>query len=631
MWNIPEHSAIKSDPVEGTHDVRAADGLLPFGAQQHCREPISRVNLPLWEGRPSQSPLVLSEGLQHTEPDSPWDLDRQPSPNSTGHLIFHSVASLLQHWPNTLHRNGHSIVPGRIAPGTLLYHGSIFPKVPSKLEWVATDPEHANTFCEAFDDSGCWMLTLMTTRPLKVLYFDGTSAGKMPGGTMDSHELVAWGRLRPECEKNPLAGELLRIRDLCRWGVKYDLDGFVRMEMNFEIMLCDFEKGIEVVSFLNLVYDGPRLPPPPPRPTDGDDAPPSLPTDCAPLPPPPPLLAEDEPKLFIPDPGKMFRVIESGSWHYGYPGENRINLDLTRFVSFYDTVLFPSLVPLRAGQVRWEHRLKGISEVDVDRMFAELDNVLSQSKSKLGSEVDWKALVREIITRYGKRLELLQYILQGKSKHEDAVVSSIHHNWTAIAVNVHNYLSGMLTPYIIRTAVPPPDATDFSWATPIFEACATTHTVPRKKVFSSRFTHSERLILESTETTDKEICRVLTRIWAEGARMKSHDFEVDSGLKAVVQRWERQVSGLMNWLGWDVWISCHPACSEEVCPALDSRAPDANIGSLQEMCYLPGWPFFYANPSLPHGPIRSRPPIEANYPLKPFCIRQVPPFTKTGF
>jgi hypothetical protein len=37
---------------------------------------------------------------------SPWNLDDPPHPNATGHFVFETVNSLLQHWPNTRYRNG---------------------------------------------------------------------------------------------------------------------------------------------------------------------------------------------------------------------------------------------------------------------------------------------------------------------------------------------------------------------------------------------------------------------------------------------------------------------------------------------------------------------------------------------
>ena len=35
-----------------------------------------------------------------------WDFDKPPSANATGHFVFETVNSLLQHWPNTRYRNG---------------------------------------------------------------------------------------------------------------------------------------------------------------------------------------------------------------------------------------------------------------------------------------------------------------------------------------------------------------------------------------------------------------------------------------------------------------------------------------------------------------------------------------------
>lgn len=39
---------------------------------------------------------------------SPWQLDEPPSADETGHFVFETVNSLLQHWPNTRYRNGQS-------------------------------------------------------------------------------------------------------------------------------------------------------------------------------------------------------------------------------------------------------------------------------------------------------------------------------------------------------------------------------------------------------------------------------------------------------------------------------------------------------------------------------------------
>lgn len=35
-----------------------------------------------------------------------WNLNTSPNPNSTAHLVFNTVSSLLQHWPNTKYHSG---------------------------------------------------------------------------------------------------------------------------------------------------------------------------------------------------------------------------------------------------------------------------------------------------------------------------------------------------------------------------------------------------------------------------------------------------------------------------------------------------------------------------------------------
>lgn len=50
---------------------------------------------------------------------------------------------------------------------------------------------------------------------------------------MDSQDIVLWGTVRPE--KWGVWAEQERIRGLCDWGLKYQLDGFVRMQMHLYV------------------------------------------------------------------------------------------------------------------------------------------------------------------------------------------------------------------------------------------------------------------------------------------------------------------------------------------------------------------------------------------------------------
>ncbi|KAG1756855.1 uncharacterized protein EDB91DRAFT_39439 [Suillus paluster] len=464
---------------------------------------------------------------------TPWQLDELPPANATGHFVFETVNSLLQHWPNTRYRNGHAIVPGVIPKGTLLYHGAFSDKIPTVPEWTATDPEHSVLFCRGLSDTGCWHLTLAATRPLKVLYFDGTSAANTKDGTLDTQDIIAWGEFKPDWWMN----EVQRIEDLCKWGAPYAVDGYVRMEMDFEVMLCDFTAGVEVVSWSNLA---------------------SLVVPVSTI--------SRIPNIFM---DRMFEVMHAGSWHNRHPGDTRINLDLAGIVSLYDTTIAPSLVGSRAGQERCDHRVQGISSVDMEVVRRSVSRALERHQGDF-SGIDWKTLFRVIVERYSDRLDLMDYLLNHTSENDTP--------WDQ-ASKVHFQLRVMLTPYIFHTSVPPSASYDsaHSWATPVFKACGTVHTSSIAS-YSSSLNHSERLLLNAVQETTREICRIITKMWAAGVvagldPYLPRDSPSDAAeIARLIDTWRQEISDLMAWLDWSVWVRCHPACGPE------------------EMCYLPTWP-----------------------------------------
>ena len=113
-----------------------------------------------------------------------------------------------------------------IPPGTILYHGRWDNNRPTELDWLATDPEHSYVYCRG----KCYLYTYVTTRPLRLAYFDGSSAINVrSSGTMDTQDIVIWGKTRPDMTRN----EFVRIRELCKWGERFKLDGFLRYRFNF--------------------------------------------------------------------------------------------------------------------------------------------------------------------------------------------------------------------------------------------------------------------------------------------------------------------------------------------------------------------------------------------------------------
>ncbi|KAJ6553076.1 hypothetical protein B0H19DRAFT_1155583 [Mycena capillaripes] len=538
-------------------------------------------------------------GPVHAPSDELWkDLNARPDANSTGHLIFDTMNSLLQHWPNTRYRNGHNIIPGTVAVGTLLYHGSVTSELPTRPEWTATDPEHSFPFCAGppgnESSRGCWHLTMVVTQPLKVLYFDGSSAANIRGeGSNDAEDLLIWGKVDPDRWPD----ERERINDICGWGKEFEIGGYVRMEMDFEIMLCNFSQSVDLVSADYLAAWWPQ-----PYDLWNPNAHSTLQSRSRHILSPP----EDTPnatKILA------FELVRAGSWHNRYPGETRVTLDFTRFVSFYDTALAPSLIAYREGKERWDHRAQGISPADLEAVKTRLTDALAPS-TNTGSGVDWQTLYRVILDRYADRLELLVYLLN----------TTTPVNLPDRARLVQIQLRAMLTPYILHSARPIPrtppafmysdaEANGDAWAVSVWRGCATKHTahIHGSTVLKSRLTLSESLLLGALDETNREICRVVVRMWVAGVYagfdplILLEEDSVGSEVARVVSGWREDAQALTAWLDWGVWVKCRPACGFE------------------EMCYLPTWPFFFWGRFDETDQSWKRP--------QPRCIRQFEPYS----
>jgi len=107
-------------------------------------------------------------------------------------------------------------------------------------------------------------------------------------------------------------------------------------------------------------------------------------------------------------------------------------------------------------------------------------------------------------------------------------------------------------------------------------------------------TSSEKLILQAVRGTTREICRVVTKMWAAGVYVgidRSLNTKESPGIAEVVHLWNtwtEDLDRLMAWLDWNVWVKCNSGCRPE------------------EMCYLPTWPVGF--------PLMGRPPRPLDHP-----------------
>ena len=119
-------------------------------------------------------------------------------------------------------------------------------------------PYHARS---QLDEEPCagYLHTYRTLRELRLLYVDGQSAAKSDKGTLDVQDLILrtpGSHEQPPNQKPGRGpggppGDSLRALELCNsveneWEGK--IDGVLRMEAGFEVILCSFEDNLDVVS-----------------------------------------------------------------------------------------------------------------------------------------------------------------------------------------------------------------------------------------------------------------------------------------------------------------------------------------------------------------------------------------------
>ncbi|KAF5342489.1 hypothetical protein D9611_001417 [Ephemerocybe angulata] len=52
-------------------------------------------------------------------------------------------------------------------------------------------------------------------------------------GTMDAQDVLNWGKVQPDCLSDEK--DRIEVQDLCKWGKKYNLDGFMSLNTDARI------------------------------------------------------------------------------------------------------------------------------------------------------------------------------------------------------------------------------------------------------------------------------------------------------------------------------------------------------------------------------------------------------------
>lgn len=106
-----------------------------------------------------------------------------------------------------------------------------------------------------------------------------------------------------------------------------------------------------------------------------------------------------------------------------------------------------------------------------------------------------------------------------------------------------------LTPHILLNAAPLEGSNSLDWARPTLQSCATSH-ITRLEGLDT--TLSEKLLFLAARETTKEICRVVTGMWASGALAGLDDYlnrKKDPNVNAIThltREWEGDIVRLMQ-------------------------------------------------------------------------------------
>ncbi|KAJ4490649.1 hypothetical protein J3R30DRAFT_3278993 [Lentinula aciculospora] len=336
--------------------------------------------------------------------------------NSTAPYIFNDLYSLLVHWPNTFHPNGHTIIPGVIEPYTLLYHARKDTQTPPPSpEWLAFDPEMSYAVMATRIPGPTYMYTYRTTKPAKVLYFNGMSAA-WGEGWLDTQYTVLTGKGKTNGSRNnevSLWDDYGRAKGLCQWGRQRGFEGILRMNAGFNLNITPPGTPEARRSFpfpLDVVQN-----------IKPNEFPPNE------LPIQPPRGPGRRPGGGRPGGGGGGRgpwgsatapLARTGNLEWlraasRYPSTVQPHLSLYyhQMVSFYHP-RYQSLLPSRSGKFMQEHLVwEHVSDGDVHMFLDELDSVVRTNSP--GTGFNWQAAATDVVAFWADRIAQIQDLLEG--------------------------------------------------------------------------------------------------------------------------------------------------------------------------------------------------------------------------
>jgi hypothetical protein len=455
--------------------------------------------------------------------------------------IFNSVHHAMRQWGSSLHHNGMSFYLATVPQGVLLHHGSFTAKTPSPQEpdWMAFEVEHAEMFArkdffrrpsrefghDDQDDNHAkydgFVHVYRTTRPLKLLYLDGSAAGKTDMGTLDAQDYVLRGldrqpfglaRSMSQPRLSLPWDESRRAMDLCNLSTTLGLDGMIRMEIGFEVIKCDFADGLAKVSAFQRAKE----------------------------------------IMYVARP--MIDFLRAAAERYDGIGAGRVSIDFSSMVSAF---FYPDVNLTNPDMRRPDLPRLGPASNKLERLASIKDDVVAMVKARLTAAagdshdgINWQGISDMIVGRYADRLK---YLSEGNI---DTVERMLEHVYILIGLYLNDG-----------------DNEDDKESTGV-DRCTNFYIDSR---LTPNMTPTDELLLIAFERVTREICKTLFAI-----RDLLLSSSVSSALVVYsptkrLESAKELVRALMKYLNWTRFKRC-PACAiDEIC-----LVPMWPVGTLEQ-------------------------------------------------
>ena len=510
--------------------------------------------------------------------------------------IFNAIHSSMRQWGSSIHHNGMSFFLASVPRGTLLYHGTLESEPVNGTEYLAFEPEHARMFADVSPmphpppppspmdrpdrykqeklqadehrqkplsyaasvhrreeswlmggqyeqqqhskppENG-WLHTYEAAKDLRLLYVDGMSAGKTVNGTLDSQDRILLSR-------EPHSSDYDRAYAFCRMAREDWLDridGIIRMESGFEIILCSFERDLHLY----------HMAPVKPREQNGH--------------------ASRGGKFM------KFQTLKAVASRYHGIGGNRVTLNYENFVTMYDArygidLFNRSDVGEDNGNLDrnpnkdecgsdWKHprrpRLTNVPDEQLRLVRQDVRELIMKHNAHNENNFDWQAVTDLVVQRYA---DPLKYLVSSAFSSADQLREEIFRILEPFAVDLPAAKSSNVTVDIKK--------------------CASQFLPPSRHL-------QESLAGRTIYSVTSNICSTLG------------DALQESGNTGIVEYIEK----LINYLSWSEWKDCRGCAYSEMCSvpmwpwgiADDYENPKCrsahNIDGLNELRYWGGWMF----------------------------------------